>query len=204
MYRLYQEFWQRGGAVSVVEDFATFAPLPPIDTNDLAARLPDDYVAVRFYFNDAFADTPANREFVEKLVDALAETTDVVVLNPPQQIDDRQDVPIVRRGRVHSVASLMSPRTNLDVQSKVIARARAFLGTHGGLSYLPPFYGVKSLSFYSSPASFSQQHLDFARRVFTRLHPGSYVALHVDDLETLRMTLGERYAAVAGLTRRRF
>jgi len=90
------------------------------------------------------------------------------------------------------------------VQSQVIARARAFLGTHGGLSYLPPFYGVKSLSFYSDPAAFSQQHLELARRVFTRLQPGSYVALHVDDLETLRLTLGERYGAIAGITRHRF
>ena len=86
----------------------------------------------------------------------------------------------------------MSPRTNLDVQSKVIARSRAFLGTHGGLSYLPPLYGVKSLSFYSDAGSFSPQHLELARRVFTRMQPGSYVALHVDDLATLRTTLGEQ------------
>ena len=61
----------------------------------------------------------------------------------------------------------MSPRTNLDVQSKVIARARAFVGTHGGLSYLPPLYGVKSLSFYSDAA----RVLDAAPRAgATRVH----------------------------------
>jgi len=159
-------------------------------------------VAVRFYFNDAFPDTAANRRFVDELVSALAESTDVVVLTPSEQIDDHQDVPIARRGRVHHVAQWMSPRTNLEVQSQVISRARAFLGTHGGLSYLPPFYGVKSLSFYSDPASFSQQHLELARRVFTRLRPGSYVALHVDDLDTLRFTLGERFAAVGQIRSR--
>jgi hypothetical protein len=204
MYRLFHEFWQVRGSVSVIENFATFAPLPSIDTSDLAARLPADYVAVRFYFNDAFPDTAANRRFVQDLVDALAETTDVVVLNPPAQLDDHHDVPIAMRSRVHSAAHLMSPRTNLDVQSKVIARSRAFLGTHGGLSYLPPLYGVKSLSFYSNAGSFSPQHLDLARRVFTRLQPGSYVALHVDDLATLRTTLGEQYEAIAGIARRRF
>jgi hypothetical protein len=185
-----------------VEDFASFAPLPSLDTSELASRLPDDYVAVRFYFNDAFPDTEANRGFVADLVTALAETTDVVVLNPPEQLDDHLDLPVARRARVHSAASLMTPRTNLDVQSQIIARARAFLGTHGGLSYLPPFYGVKSLSFYSDPASFSPRHLELARRVFTRLQPGSYVALHIDDLATLRTTLGERYEAIAGIARR--
>jgi hypothetical protein len=202
MYRLFHEFWQRRGSVRVVEDFASFSPLPSLETGDLSSRLPDDYVAVRFYFNDAFPDTEANRAFAEDLVNALAETTDVVVLNPPEQLDDHLDVPVPRRPRVHSAASLMTARTNLDVQSRIIARARAFLGTHGGLSYLPPFYGVRSLSFYSDPGSFSPRHLELARRVFTRLQPGSYVALHTDDLATLRSTLGERYEAVAGITRR--
>jgi hypothetical protein len=202
MYRLFHEFWQRRGPVNVIEDFAHFAPLPSLDAGELASRLPDEYVAVRFYVNDAFPDTETNRGFVEDLVDALAATTDVVVLNPPWQLDDHQDLPIARRSRVHSAAALMSPRTNLDVQSHIIARARAFLGTHGGLSYLPPFYGVKSLSFYSDPAAFSPRHLELARRVFTRLQPGSYVALHIDDLATLRTTLGERYEAIAGIARR--
>jgi hypothetical protein len=204
MYRLFQEFWQQRGAATVIDNFASIAPLPPLDTSALAVRLPDDYVAVRFYFNDAFPETDANRRFVAELVNALAETTDVVVLNPSMQIDDHADVKIAPRGRVHSIAHLMTPRTNLDVQSQVIARARAFLGTHGGLSYLPPLYGVKSLSFYSAPGSFSMQHLEVARRTFTRLQPGSYVALHVDDLDTLRLTLGERYEAIAGIARRRF
>jgi hypothetical protein len=204
MYRLFHEFWHRRGAVDVIEKFASFAPLPSIDTSEVASRLPDEYVAIRFHFNDAFPDTDANRRFVEDLVSALAESTDVVVLNPPTQLDDHHDVPIATRGRVHSVGPLMSPRTNLDLQSKVIAGARAFLGTHGGLSYLPPFYGVKSLSFYSEPGSFSLQHLELARRVFTRLQPGSFVALHVDDLATLQTTIGERYEAVAGIPRRRF
>ena len=204
MYRLFHEFWQRRGAVTTVEKFADFVPLPAIETADVSRSLPADYVAVRFYFNDAFPDTESNRRFVDGLVIALAETTDVVVLNPPTPLDDHQDVSIARRSRVHHIGHLMSPRTNLDLQSKVIARARAFLGTHGGLSYLPPFYGVKSLSFYSDPASFSPRHLELARRVFTRLQPGSYVALHVDDLDTLSMTLGERYEAIAGIARRRF
>ena len=200
MYRLFQEFWQRRGSVSVIENFARFAPLPPFDGGELAAPLPDDYVAIRFYFNDAFPDTESNRRFVEELVNALAETTDVVVLNPPAQLDDHLDMPIARRGRVHSVAHLMTPRTNLDVQSHIIARSRAFLGTYGGLSYLPPYYGVKSLSFYSDAAAFSSQHLDLARREFTRLQPGSFVALHVDDLATLKTTLGEGDGAIAGIS----
>ena len=97
----------------------------------------------------------------------------------------------------------MSPRTNLDIQSKVIARARAFVGTHGGLSYLPPLYGIKSLSFYSDPRPYTVRHLELARRAYTRMHPGSYVALDINDLDTLRVALGEQHEAIAGLARRR-
>jgi hypothetical protein len=203
MYRLFQGFWQERVPVSAIENFAVFKPMSPLDTSDVAGALPDDFVAVRFYFNDAFPETEANRRFVADLLNALAETTDIVLLNPSMRLDDHVDVDVSARGRIHGISHLMSPRINLDVQTKVIARARAFVGTHGGLSYLPPLYGVKSLSFYSDARSFAVQHLDLARRVFNRMQAGSYVALDVNDLDTLRAALGEHHEAIAGIARRR-
>jgi hypothetical protein len=193
MYRLFHTYWESRAPVTVVENFARFAPLPHVDAGDLRGKLPDDYVAVRFYFNAAFPETDANRRFVSTLVHAIAETTDVVLMNPAMRLDDHADVDVPARSRIHRIAHLMSPRTNLDVQSRVIAGARAFVGTHGGLSYLPPFYGVKSLSFYSDARAFAAQHLDLARRAFAGLRPGSYVTLDVNDLDTLRATLGQEY-----------
>ncbi|HET9467236.1 MAG TPA: hypothetical protein VFO48_02445, partial [Vicinamibacterales bacterium] len=203
MYRLFQQYWHGRAPVSAIENFAVFKGLPRLDTSDLAGKLPDDYVAVRFYFNDVFPDTDANRRFVANLLNALAETTDIVLLNPSARLDDHREVEVTARGRIHSISHLMSPRTNLDVQSKVIVRARAFIGTHGGLSYLPPLYGVKSLSFYSDRRMLRVQHLELARRVFTGMQPGSYVALDVNDLDTLRSALGEQHEAIAGIARRR-
>lgn len=40
----------------------------------------------------------------------------------------------------------MTPGTNLEIQTTVITRARAFVGTYGGLSYLSPLYGVPALA----------------------------------------------------------
>jgi hypothetical protein len=186
-------YWESRAPVTVVENFARFKPLPPIDAGDLRGKLPGDYVAVRFYFNAAFPETEANRRFVATLVQAIAETTDVVLLNPLMPLDDHLDADVPARSRIHRISHLMSPRTNLEVQTKVIAGARAFVGTHGGLSYLPPFYGVKSLSFYSDARAFTVQHLDLARRALGGLQPGSYVTLDVNDLDTLRATLGQEY-----------
>ncbi|MEO2195852.1 MAG: hypothetical protein ABGY72_07145 [bacterium] len=202
MYRLFHSFWRSRAQMSVVENFSTFRPLPPIDASDVAGALPDDYVAVRFYFNTAFPDTDANRRFVAALVSVLAETGDVVVLSPGVALDHHVEADVQTCGRVHRVSHLMSPHTNLDVQSKIIARARAFVGTHGGLSYLPPLYGVTSLSFYSDPRAFAVQHLNVARRVFNAMRPGSYVALDVTDLDTLRATLGARFEALADIAHR--
>jgi hypothetical protein len=201
MYRLFQAFWQERAAFDTVERFLPYAPLPAIDTSEVAGSLPDDFVAARFYFNDSFPDTEENRGFVARLLAAVSETTDVVVLNPRAQLDDLQDVPVVARRRIHAIADLLAPRTNLEVQSRVIARARAFVGTHGGLSYLGPLYGVKSLSFYSAPTPSMRRHLDVARRAFTAMMPGSYVALDVSDLDTLRAGLGGHHEAIAGLAR---
>lgn len=203
MYRLFQPYWQSRASMNAIESFAVFKRLPPIDAGDLARLLPDDYVAARFYFNDAFPDTDVNRRFVSSLLSALAETTDVVLLNPSMPFGDRPDVDVPARGRIHHISHLMTPRTNLDVQSKVIARARAFIGTHGGLSYLPPYYGVRSLSFYSDARFVGSRHLELARRAFGAMQPGSYVALDVNDLETLRAALGAQHEALAGIARLR-
>jgi hypothetical protein len=201
MYRLFHKFWQSRAAVDTIENFAIFRPLPRIETSDLAGHLPDDYVAVRFHFNEVFPGTERNRRFVGDLLNVLADTSDVVLLNPGMQLDDHADVSVTARGRIHDISHLMSPRTNLEVQSQVIARARAFVGTHGGLSYLPPFYGVKSLSFYSDARPYTVRHLEVARRAFSRMQSGSYLALDVNDLDTLRITLGEHHESLAGLAR---
>jgi hypothetical protein len=202
MYRLFQHFWQSKASVEWIERYALIRPLPAIDTSDVAPSLPDDFVAARFYFNDAFPEPEAKRGFVIELLEALAETTDVVLLNPSTPLDDLQDVPTAARRRIHDISHLMSPRTNLEVQSKVIARSRAFVGTHGGLSYIGPLYGVKSLSFYSDASPASLRHLELARRAFGAMQPGSYVALSVNDLDTLRAGLGERSEAIARIARR--
>jgi hypothetical protein len=58
------------------------------------------------------------------------------------------------------------------VQSAIVARADAFVGTYGGFSYMAPFYGVKSLAFYSDPNGFSRKHLDMARSAFETIGAG--------------------------------
>jgi len=202
MYRLFQSFWQGKAPLDSIARFAPLEALPVLDTGDIAGSLPDEFVAARFYFNDAFPDTESNRRFVTELLAAIAESADVVLLNPATRLDDLQDVPVPQRRRIHSIADLLSPRTNLEMQSKVIARARAFVGTYGGLSYLGPLYGVRSLAFFSTTTPETARHLEVARHAFAATRPGSYVALDVNDLGTLQAALGAHHEAIAGVQRR--
>ena len=128
--------------------------------------LPQDYVAVRFYFSQAFPDNPANRALVNDVVRSLSSRLPVVLLSTPFAVDDHADA-APDGASVRSIARFLTPDNNLAVQTAVIKGARAFVGTYGGFSYLAPLYGVPSVTFYSE-ATFFEQHLEFARRTFSR------------------------------------
>lgn len=201
MYRLFYPYWKQQMSISLVDTFASFERLPALDTGELAGHLPRDYTAVRFYFNESFPDTEENKLFVTRLLQTLTEAGDVVLLNPDLHIDDHWEMTIGRNPRIHSVDHLMTPRNNLEIQTKVISRARAFVGTYGGLSYLAPMYGVTSLAFFSHREKFSPQHLELARRVFGGFKRGSYVVLDTSDIDVLGLAFGERGQLTRALER---
>jgi hypothetical protein len=192
MYQLFYAYWKSRMSVKAVDDFTSFERLPAVDTSFVAPHLPDNFTAVRFYFNESFPDNEENKLFVSRLLDALSEAGDVVLLNPDLHIDDHWDPKITSNRRIHSIDHLMTARNNLEIQTKVISRSRAFVGTYGGLSYLAPFYGVTSLAFYSHREKFSPQHLEVSRRVFGGFRRVSYVVLDTHDIDVLGLAFGEQ------------
>ena len=75
------------------------------------------------------------------------------------------------------------------MQTKVISGASAYIGNYGGLSYVAPFYGVRSLAFYSSPEHVAPHHLDLMNRAAAKLKRGSFVALDVQALDLLSLVV---------------
>jgi hypothetical protein len=84
----------------------------------------------------------------------------------------------------------MTPETNLEVQTRIIGGATAFVGTYGGFSYLAPFLGVDTVSFYSNPAAFRFDHMELAHRVFSSINRGTFVPLDVKDVDVVRLGVG--------------
>ena len=174
MYRLFGAYWRDEAGFGLLDRFTIHRRIRPFD-DPAVAGLPSDYVAVRFYFSDCFPDTPLNRAFAARAVDGIAQQTHVVLLNPQLDLDDHADVGIAGSSRVLRIAEGLAPERNLAAQTAVIARAKGFVGTYGGFSYLAPLCGVPSLAFYSE-RDFKLHHLAAAQRIFDRLGDATVVA----------------------------
>ena len=165
MYRLLRFYWFEKASVGLLSRHTRHRRFVPIDATPAVDGLPDDYVAIRFYFGESFTDTPENRSFAAKVVRSVAAHTPVVLLNTGLKLDDHEDLAVAAGRDIHRLDDVMTPEQNLEVQTRVISRARAFVGTYGGLSYLGPFYGVPSVGFYSNAVKLVPAHLDLSCRL---------------------------------------
>ena len=186
MYRLLRYYWYEKGAISLLRKHAVYRRMPTIDVASILAALPKDYVAVRFYFRPSFPDTPKNRALVGQIIRTLARRTPVVLLNPGLSLDDHEDFDPGTGMGVHKIDHLMTPTQNLEVQSAVIANARTFVGTYGGLAYLGPFYGVPSIGLFSKEEELVATHLDVSRRLSRQLDT-PLVTLDVREVAMVEM-----------------
>jgi hypothetical protein len=190
MYRLFWPVWKELATASRVDAYTKYERLTgPADP--VLNELPAEFVAARFYFSECFPDTPANRTFVTSAIEAIGAHTPVVLLNTPFAVDDHRDVGRLDAGSAGTVLTIerhMAPERNLAVQTAVISRARAFVGTYGGYSYLAPMCGVSSLAFYSAH-TFKEHHLHIAQRAIERLGTATLVPLDVAALPLVRLVL---------------
>jgi hypothetical protein len=164
--------------------------------SEIEMRLPDDYYAVRFYARESFTDSDDNRRFARHLIESLLERSDVVLLDTPFRVNDHSEIAWMEAAsngngynkRLIKAAEWMTPRNNLAVQSRVIARSRCFVGTYGGLSYLAPFYGRPSISFRRSRGDVMDGDLSTAMDVFGAFNV-PFLVLSPDETDLLNSVL---------------
>lgn len=169
----------------------------PLRAPTIPVAVPDDFVAARFYFSATLPETAANRRLATDMLTRLSEQRDIVLLTPPGKYDDHRDLEPPLSPRIHRLDAQMTARDNLAVQTAAIAGARAFVGTYGGLSYLPLFLGVPALALHSE-TRFRKRHLDLARRLSARTGFGTYDVRSTDGLElegALEALTGARHLA---------
>ena len=159
MYGLFAPYWWGHRSLEWVQRYTRFAQIAP---ESLGMQLPATYTAVKFYFNDCFRDTKANRAFVGETTRRLCEEGPVLSLSTGLSVDDHVswDPDITA---MQDIKHLLTPQNNLMVQSAVVAGARRFVGTYGGFAYLAPLCGVPAISYHSDPGGFSTRHLDLVQ-----------------------------------------
>ncbi len=183
MYQMFRPYWRRKAPISLIENHTLYRKFDRdvLQNNDI--DLPENYIAVKFYFSQCFPDTLENRKAVSKLLKVLSTNMDVVLLSTDIDIDDHSDYDMENSERIHTIKDKITLRNNLEMQTKVIANAKAFFGTYGGFSYLAPFYGVPSVAFYSNEEKFLPVHLDVAFRAFRTLKFGAFDKVLKKDIQ---------------------
>lgn len=191
MYRMFMPFWKQRASVGLVKAYTKFEAFgrKPFDSSFLG--LPQEYAAVKFYFNEAFPETEETKQFIRILIGRIAKKIPVVLLNSSGiALDDHAHFRGEFGENIFDVKKHLTPRNNLDIQTKIISRARFFVGNYGGFSYISSLLGVPSFGFYAQ-GNFAKTHTDVSTRVFSG-HPfpyGALTLLHIKDYDALSHVL---------------
>ena len=189
MYRLFQQFWAGHRALSFLDDHTSYRMVtPPSEAEVALGGLPAGYVAVKFYAAQSLQDAPDTRRVLQQLLDALSERHPLVMLDTGLSLDDHGEFAFRRTDRIVSAREWMTPRNNLAVQSRIIANARAFVGTCGSIAWLAPMLGTDTTAVMTD-AKFLNVHLHVARRVYRVLGAARFVPFDLGSLAPLGLEL---------------
>mgnify|MGYP003353033655 FL=1 len=182
MYQLFALYWSGHRAQSFLDAHTRYTRMaPPRDV--VLPALPDDYIAVKFYAARSMPDTPRIRALLADIVSRLAAECPVVLLDTGLVLDEHTDYDL-GGGRVMSARSWMTPQTNLGVQTRIIAGARAFVGTCGSVAWLAPMLGVPTSAYFVDP-KWLHAHLGVALRATHRAEAARFSACDLRALHPL-------------------
>jgi hypothetical protein len=190
MYRLFRPFWYGDRSLDFFFRHTDFRYPAAIRTPAGDLRLPAEYVAVKFYTGPALPDTERNRSLIRELIERVAAKMPVIVLDTAWSTDEHRDYAF---DAIHGVTTLrpsLDPKTNLGVQTRVIAGARQFVGTCGGLAWLAPLLGVDTLAVYEDDR-YLTAHLYAARYAYRRYQSARFATLNIGALHAVGAALAK-------------
>ena len=187
MYQLFRSFWYGDRSRHFLFRHTDFR-YPRIVGRAGIPSLPADYIAVKFYTGPALPETESNKDLIRNLVERLAAHMPVVVLDTAWSTDEHRDYAFDGIRGVSTLRPSLDPRTNLGVQTGVIAGARKFVGTCGGLAWLAPFLGVDTLAVYEDDR-YLTAHLYAARYAYRRNDVARFSTLNIKALRNVSTAL---------------
>jgi hypothetical protein len=184
MYRLFRAFWYGDRSLDFLFRHTHFARMRPSPGVPPEVALPREYAAVKFYTGPALPDTARNRELLYHAIERLATRMPVVMLDTAWSVDEHRDYAFDLIPGVMTLRPWLDPRTNLGMQTQVIAGARLFVGTCGGLAWMAPLLGVETLAVYEDDR-YLAAHLYAARHAYRRTSAARFSALNLTALRDL-------------------
>ena len=185
MFRLLRQFWLGNDSLQSVLDYTEYERVTAIAAVDLP-KLPDQFVAVKFYTGRALMDTPAHREQLRRLVDRISRRNTVVALNTNLSLDEHADYVFKDVPGLITLDRWLTPQNNLAVQTEVIRRASRFVGTCGSLAWLAPMLGTDTLAVYADD-HFLTPHLYAARHAYNFMDAARFTPLDLAVLDQIEI-----------------
>lgn len=164
MYQTLDAFWttQTMGLATAMTHLR-IEPMPTCQV-PLGMALPEKFVAVRWYARPTWPLRPELLEWSQAMVRSLAATVPVVILQSSQYFDDHVDFPAPIGPNITVIAA--EPwRDNLAIQTAILQKAVAFVGTWGGMAQLAVRLRIPTVAFYERWHGCSYQHLVFTQWV---------------------------------------
>jgi hypothetical protein len=147
-------------------------------------QLPRSFVAVSVAFTDALPNNEENQRFLQELLVQVAAEHDVVVVDCPLPTG----IAIPESSRVHRLDALTTPANASQIQTRVLAQAEAFVGSHGDLAILAAFSGTPAVTYHSErlPAD----HLDRLQVASASAGWGTLTAQSARRFKRVRVPVG--------------
>jgi hypothetical protein len=166
MYQLLRPWWAGEQPVRfldryVLQPVRLTAPAIPLE---LQGKLPATYIAMRWYLRATWPHREDLLLWTRKAVAAVSQHTPVVLIDSGLHMDDHADVHL---GTIPNALRLseLYPQThlnNLTIQSAVIAKAQAYVGTYGGMAQGAMRWGVPTVAFYDTFGQTAPEHLSYS------------------------------------------
>jgi hypothetical protein len=193
MYRLLHPWWA-GQQPETFLDRYTLQPVKypaPAMSPELRRQLPERYVAMRWYARPTWPYQEALNLWTRTFIEKVASQMPVVILDS-FHADDHADIHL---GNINNTIRLseitdQTPTDNLLIQSAVIARAKAYVGTYGGMAQGAMRWGVPTVALYAEFGQTAQAHLTLTQSLSLKTGVPFIVAQPKDLEGALSMVFG--------------
>ena len=183
MYQMFRAFWYGDRSLDFLLRHTDFRRAQVTEAAAIPT-LPAEYAAVKFYTGPALPDTEANRAVLFDLVQRVAARMPVVMLDTAWNVDEHRDYAFEGIRGVTTLRPSLDPKTNLGLQTRVIAGARRFIGTCGGLAWLATLLGVDTLAVYEDDR-YLTAHLYAAKYAYRRSGAARFSTLNLKALRAV-------------------